>query len=76
MNAVGIDGSKGYSTVTVMRMFGEIVTGPFEVNHTDSELNELVKTLKNLKGETKVVMECTSVYHIPIAKTTCYASCP
>ena len=35
MNAVGIDVSKGYSTVTIMRPFGEIVASPFEVTHTD-----------------------------------------
>jgi transposase len=69
MNAVGIDVSKGHSTVTVLRMFGEVVYSPFEVNHTVNELKALAKTLKNLDGETKVVMECTGNYHLPIART-------
>ena len=41
MNSVGIDISKGRSTVAVMRPFGEVVISPFEVRHTDSELSEL-----------------------------------
>ena len=41
MNSVGIDISKGRSTVAVMRPFGEGVISLFEVRHTDSELSEL-----------------------------------
>ncbi len=67
MNAVGIDVSKGYSTVAVLKPFGEVVISPVVVNHTVSELKGLAKTLKSLPGETRVVMECTSNYHLPIA---------
>ena len=67
MNAVGLDVSKGKSTVCVMRPFGEIVVSPFETAHTISELSELAKTLKSLNGETKVIMECTGNYHLPVA---------
>jgi len=42
---------------------------PFEVTHTDSELSKLAEMLKSLKGETKMVMECTGSYHLPIAFT-------
>lgn len=69
MNAVGIDVSKGTSTVAILRPFGEIVASPFEVAHTDSELSKLAKLLKSLDGETKVVMECTGTYHLPVAYT-------
>jgi transposase len=69
MNAVGIDVSKGTSTVAILRPFGEVVASPFEVKHTDSELSKLAKMLNELDGETKVVMECTGVYHLPIAYT-------
>jgi transposase len=41
MNAVGIDVSKGKSTVAVTRPFGEIVRAPFEVAHTVKGLAEL-----------------------------------
>ena len=68
MNSVGIDISKGRSTVAVMRPFGEVVISPFEVRHTDSELSELARRLKSLNGETPVVMEATGNYHAPVAK--------
>ena len=68
MNAVGIDVSKGKSMIAVMRPFGEIVTSPFEVSHTAGELNELANSLKSLNGETKVILECTGSYHLPIAR--------
>ena len=67
MNCVGIDVSKGKSMIAVMRPFGEVVLTPFEVQHTASELSELVKALKSLVGETRVVMEATGNYHAPIA---------
>jgi len=67
MNAVGIDVSKGKSMIAVMRPFGEIVASPFEVNHTTEELSKLAEMLRNLDGETKIVMECTGAYHLPIA---------
>ena len=42
MNSVGIDISKGRSTIAVMRPFGEVVISPFEVRHTDSEMSNVV----------------------------------
>jgi len=69
MNAVGIDVSKGKSMVAIMRPFGEVVASPTEVAHTDSELGKLANSLKRLKGETKVIMECTGHYFQPIART-------
>ena len=68
MNSVGIDVSKGRSTIAVMRPFGEVVISPFEVRHTASELSELARKLKSLDGETRVVMEATGNYHAPVAK--------
>lgn len=67
MNAVGIDVSKGKSTVAVIQPFGVVIAEPFDVLHTDSELKELVKFIKSLSGETKVVMEYTGTYYEPVA---------
>ena len=67
MNAVGIDVSKGHSTVAVVRHLGEIVASPFEVSHTEPELSKLIQMLKELSGETKIIMESTGSYHLPIA---------
>ena len=69
MNAVGIDISKGKSTVAVLRPFGEIVTSPYEIKHTSSELIELAKKLKTLDGETRVVLEHTGRYYEPVINT-------
>lgn len=69
MNAVGIDVSKGKSTIAVMRPFGEVVLSPFEVHHSSSELSKLAKLLKSLDGESRVVLESTGNYHAPVAKT-------
>lgn len=67
MNSVGIDVSKGKSTVSVIRPFGEVVAVPFDVNHTADELQELANYLKALPGETRIVMEYTGRYFEPIA---------
>lgn len=67
MNAVGIDVSKGKSTVAVLRPFGVVIAEPFDVFHTDSGLKELVNFIKSLSGETKVVMEYTGTYYEPVA---------
>ena len=68
MNAVGIDVSKGKSTVAVLRPFGEVVASPFDVIHNDSDLKQLVEMIKGLPGESKVVMEYTGTYFEPIAQ--------
>ena len=68
MNAVGIDVSKGKSTVAVLRPFGEVVASPFDVIHNDSDLKQLVDLIKALPGESRVVMECTGTYFEPIAQ--------
>lgn len=68
MNAVGIDVSKGKSTVAVMQPLGIVVSSPYDVSHNEKELKELSDFIKELSEETKVVMEATGVYYEPIAK--------
>ena len=67
-NVAGIDISKGKSTVSVLRPFGEVVAKPFAVGHTGSELKQLADYLKSLDGETRVVMEHTGRYYEPVAQ--------
>ena len=67
MNSIGIDVSKGKSTIAVMRPFGETVIPPFECTHTESELETLANLLKSLPGESRVIMEATGNYHTPVA---------
>lgn len=66
MISVGVDVSKGKSTVCVMKPYGEIVLKPFEVQHTESELSDFEKMLRKLDGEVRLVMEATGVYHLPL----------
>ncbi len=67
MNSVGMDVSKGKSTIAVMRPGKEKVMESFEIGHTVDELNGLADLLKVLDGETRVVMEATGNYHTPVA---------
>ena len=66
-NAVGIDVSKGKSTVAVLQPDGVIIRKPFDVLHTSGELKVLSKYFGNLEGYTKIVMECTGRYREPLA---------
>lgn len=59
MNTVGIDVSKGRSTIAVVKPFDETVAKPFEVRHTKSGMNDLVNYLNTLDGECRVVLEHT-----------------
>lgn len=68
LNAVGIDVSKGKSTVAILRPAGEVVRKPFNVSHSVKELSELTSYVGNLDGETRVVMETTGHYHEPVLK--------
>ena len=67
MNAVGIDVSKGKSTVTIRRPGDVVVMPPRDIPHTQSEINGLIQQIRNLDGETKVCMEHTGRYYEPVA---------
>lgn len=67
MNAVGIDVSKGKSTVTIRRPGDVILMPPRDIPHTQSAISELISQIKNLEGETKVCMEHTGRYYEPVA---------
>ena len=68
MNAVGIDVSKGKSMVTILRPFGEIVSSPHEIRHTSDQIDSLIKEIRSLDGDTRIVMEYTGRYHEPMAR--------
>ena len=67
MNAVGIDVSKGKSTVTIRRPGDVVIMPPRDILHTQSAINDLIRQIKELDGETKVCMEHTGRYYEPIA---------
>lgn len=68
MNAVGIDVSKGKSMVAIIRPFGEIVSSPFEIKHTSSDINLLIERINSVEGESRIVMEHTGRYHEALAQ--------
>ena len=67
MNAVGIDVSKGKSMVAIMRPFGGIVSTPFEIKHTTSDINSLIEFINSVEGESRIVMEHTGHYYEVLA---------
>lgn len=69
INAVGIDVSKGKSTVAILQPGGIVIRTPFNVGHSIGELNEFKSYIQSLEGETRVVLECTGRYHEPILRT-------
>ena len=66
MISVGIDVAKGKSTVCILKPYGEIVSKPFDIAHTEKDLNELSSMLLRFDDDVKVVMEATGIYHLPV----------
>jgi len=71
MNAVGIDISKGKSTVAALRPTGEVAIMPIDITHTQIGLENLADRILALGEDTKVVMEATGRYHEPVAQMLC-----
>lgn len=64
---VGIDVSKGKSTIAILSIEGEIIEEPFEITHDIDGLEFLEDKLKKLpKDDLKIVMEETGTYHLPV----------
>lgn len=64
---VGIDVSKGKSTVAILSAVGEVIEEPFEIKHDIEGLNFLEEKLKDIPNEDlKIVMEETGTYHLPV----------
>ncbi|MBE6140020.1 MAG: IS110 family transposase [Firmicutes bacterium] len=64
---VGIDISKGKSTVVILSTAGEVIEEPFEITHDLEGLKTLEDKLKGIsKEDLKIVMEETGTYHLPV----------
>ena len=67
MYAVGIDVSKGKSTISIISLDGEIIEEPFEINHDQEGFSNLLLKIKDFKKEEiKFLMEATGHYHLPL----------
>ena len=66
MICVGIDVSKGKSTVCVLKPGGEVLETPFEMLHTMDSILSLVHLIRSYPEEVRVVLEDTGHYHRPV----------
>lgn len=68
MISIGLDVSKGKSMVCIQRTGGEMLREPFEILHSEEDLDALCGLLEELaaQDEVRVVMEATGVYHLPV----------
>lgn len=65
--SVGIDVSKGKSTVAIMDASEKLQEKVFEIQHSQCGLEQLKKHLdKYGDGEIRILMEATSHYHFPL----------
>lgn len=66
MICVGIDVSKGKSTVCILKPGGEVLASPFEIIHSIESILSLVERINSYEEETRVVLEATGHYHLPV----------
>lgn len=66
MISVGIDVSKGKSTVCVLKPGGEVLKPPFEILHTMESILSLVRLIRSYPEEVRVILEDTGHYHWPV----------
>ena len=68
MIAVGIDVSKSKSTVAILDSYGTVLATPFNMAHTQPEMNALVSRLKEFEEPVTILLEYTGHYHYPVLK--------
>jgi transposase len=66
MVAVGIDVSKGKSTVAAISGHGELLMKVTDYHHDEKDLNELIKRLRSFNDDVRIIMEATGQYHFSI----------
>ena len=68
MIAVGIDVSKSKSTVAILDSYGTVLATPFNMAHTQPEMNAFVSRLKAFDEPVTILLEYTGHYHYPVLK--------
>ena len=69
MICVGVDVSKGKSTVAAIDENGEVFMQASEYEHTETGMAELIQKLKALKEDPRIVVENTGYYHWPLVNS-------
>lgn len=66
MISVGIDVSKEKSMICILKPYGEVLSSPYEILHTEPAINELITKINSHGKGIRVVMEATGTYHLPL----------
>lgn len=65
MICIGIDVSKGKSMVCILSV-GQTLASPYEIQHTETAMQELIERIHSYSEECKVILEATGIYHLPV----------
>lgn len=64
---LALDVACGSSMACLLSSEGELILPPTEYRHTETSFSEMLSPLRDLNGaEVYVIMESTSVYHLPV----------
>jgi len=69
MIAVGVDVSKSKTTVAILDSYGTVLATPFNMAHTQPEMNALVSRLKAFDEPVTILLEYTGHYQYPVLTT-------
>lgn len=75
-NVIGIDVSRGKSTVAVLQLGGTVICKFFDVSRTFQSLKELTDYFDTVDGDTRIAMKCIGRYHEPVFKVLSGAGLP
>lgn len=65
MISIGIDVSKRKSTVAIINVMGEILHTPFDIDHSQNGIQNLLHLIKDYpKEQVRFIMEATGIYHL------------
>lgn len=65
MISIGIDVSKRKSTVAIISVMGEILHTPFDIEHSQNGIQNLLQLIKDYpKEHVRFIMEATGIYHL------------
>jgi len=71
MISVGIDVSKGSSSVCINKN-GRVIK-QFFIEHSQSGVKKLIDLLLSFEEETKVILEATGIYHLPLVQSLSFS---
>ena len=65
MILVGMEGSKRKSTVAIINVMGEILQTPFDIEHSQNVIENLLELIKDYpKEQARFMMVATGIYHL------------